>query len=426
MTKLAVIKLIGVCGFLLACVFAQSQASLQESSPVPSPVPSAPRRVQVDEGTASALVIQKAPIKYPDAARKAGVQGKVVLKVITSYSGDVEEVKVISGDPALSDAAAESVTQWRYKPYLQEGLAAEMETEVSVNFNLKPRVQPKAAPLGIFHENVYSNDYFGIYYPLSRDWVLETGLMRDKLEGKDSGVSVLLAAIRIPQDSSPLRADSSFTVLAEGGSQVLAPDECKRYLGLVADELRSQKEGQQKGEVTQFKSGGHDFYRADFEYRHGVDHGAILCTSVKEFRLQWNIRGWSKQGVEAAASTFNSLAQTPPIPSPPVDPPPKEGSKKAQRVQIAQGVSAGLLIKKIQPVYPEDARYGRIQGEVRLKAVITKNGDIADLEVLGGPIELVVSAVNAVRKWKYRPYLLMGDPVEVQTEVRVNYTLSGR
>jgi len=84
------------------------------------------------------------------------------------------------------------------------------------------------------------------------------------------------------------------------------------------------------------------------------------------------------------------------------------------------------VIKQAQPVYPEEARFARVQGTVRLRATINKNGDIVDLEVLDGPIELVVSAVNAVRKWKYRPYLLMGNPVEVQTEVIVNYALSGR
>ena len=60
-----------------------------------------------------------------------------------------------------------------------------------------------------------------------------------------------------------------------------------------------------------------------------------------------------------------------------------------------------------------------------MSAVINKNGDVVDLEALDGPIELVVSAVNAVRQWKYRPYLLNGEPVEVMTQITVNYTLAG-
>jgi protein TonB len=70
-----------------------------------------------------------------------------------------------------------------------------------------------------------------------------------------------------------------------------------------------------------------------------------------------------------------------------------------------------MVIKKVQPVYPPQARHAGIQGTVVMSAIISKNGDVVDLEVLNCPIELVVSAVNAVRQWKYRPYLLMGEPV---------------
>jgi TonB family protein len=423
MNKSALMTLAAVFLISSACGFAQSEAS---SSTLPSSA-SAPRRVQVDEDTASSLVVQKAPLSYPDAARKAGIEGTVVLKVATTYSGDVEEVTVVSGDAALAQAAAESVKHWKYKPYLQEGSPAGMETEVSITFRIKPRAKTLPAPLGQFHENAYSNDYFGIYYPLSRDWVRETQLTRGKVDSEET--YVLLAAVHIPQDTDPLRADSSFTVLALADTHAPASDECRRYLEMVANDLHSRKEGQQKGDLTQFTIAGHDFYRRDFEYRHGPDHGALLCAAVKDYLLQWSIRGWSKQAIETAVATLNAITPTPPTSAPNPPQPPdalKEPSKGSQRVRVTQGVSQGLLIKKVNPIYPADARYAGIQGTVRLSAVINKNGDIIDLEVLDGPIELVVSAVNAVRKWKYRPYLLMGDPVEVQTEVQVNYTLSGR
>lgn len=408
--------------FSVACVFAQSQASSPNFPSTGSPL----RRVRVDTEVASALLVHKAPINYPDAARNAGVQGTVVMKVVTSSSGEVEEVTVVSGDPALEQAAAESVKQWKYKPYLLEGSPAEMETQVSISFHLKARKQPLAAPPGLFRDNVYSNDYLGIYYPLARDWVRATQLMRGKLtsEGKAQNTVVLLAAVHIPQDTDPLRADSSFTILALSGASAPAPDECKSYLALEANDLHSRKEGQQKGNVIQFSTAGHDFYRGDFEYRDGQNHGALLCTSAKDYMLLWNIRGGSKQAVETAVSTLNSMTPAPPTPPQPPDAP-TDPSKGSKRVPVTQAVSRGLLIKTVQPVYPPEARYAHIQGTVRLSATINKNGDIVDLEVLDGPIELVVSAVNAVRKWKYRPYLLMGNPVEVQTEIMVNYTLSG-
>jgi protein TonB len=84
----------------------------------------------------------------------------------------------------------------------------------------------------------------------------------------------------------------------------------------------------------------------------------------------------------------------------------------------------GLLVKKVPPNYPEEARQARIQGTVMLSADIGKEGNIVNLELLEGPIELAGSAVDAVRRWKYHPYILNGEPVEVHTQVQVNYLLA--
>jgi periplasmic protein TonB len=94
-----------------------------------------------------------------------------------------------------------------------------------------------------------------------------------------------------------------------------------------------------------------------------------------------------------------------------------------QRVRLASGVTTGLLIKKVAPIYPLDARAAYIQGTVILKAEISKEGEITDLELISGPIELAGSAVAAVRQWKYKPYLLNGQPVIVETQIQVNYEL---
>src|SRR5271157_3109785 len=96
-----------------------------------------------------------------------------------------------------------------------------------------------------------------------------------------------------------------------------------------------------------------------------------------------------------------------------------------QRVRVSQGVSAGLLVKRIQPNYPPLARQARIQGTVVLHAVISKDGSIEGLTLISGHPMLAPAAIDAVKQWKYKPYLLNGEPVEVDTEVLVNFTLSG-
>lgn len=95
-----------------------------------------------------------------------------------------------------------------------------------------------------------------------------------------------------------------------------------------------------------------------------------------------------------------------------------------QRVRVSNGVMIGLLISRVNPEYPPLARQARIQGKVLLKALISKNGDVENLELISGHPMLAPSAMEAVKQWKYRPYLLNGEPVEVETQVQVNFTLS--
>jgi protein TonB len=96
-----------------------------------------------------------------------------------------------------------------------------------------------------------------------------------------------------------------------------------------------------------------------------------------------------------------------------------------QRVRVSQGVSQGLLVHKVQPEYPPIARQARIQGVVVLQALIGKDGSIQNLHVVSGHPMLTNAALAAVKEWKYKPYFLNGEPVEVETTINVNFTLSG-
>jgi protein TonB len=95
------------------------------------------------------------------------------------------------------------------------------------------------------------------------------------------------------------------------------------------------------------------------------------------------------------------------------------------RIRVSQGVTAGLVIKRVNPVYPPLARTARVQGSVLLAAVIGKDGTIQNLHVVSGHPLLQGAAMDAVRQWRYKPYILNGEPVEVDTQVTVNFTLSG-
>jgi periplasmic protein TonB len=96
-----------------------------------------------------------------------------------------------------------------------------------------------------------------------------------------------------------------------------------------------------------------------------------------------------------------------------------------QRVRVSSGVSTGMLVRKVPPSYPPLARQARIQGTVVLQATISKEGSIENLQLISGHPMLAPAAIEAVKQWKYKPYLLNGEPVEVETQVQVNFTLAG-
>ena len=95
-----------------------------------------------------------------------------------------------------------------------------------------------------------------------------------------------------------------------------------------------------------------------------------------------------------------------------------------QRVRISQGVTKGLLVHRVEPSYPTLAKSARVQGEVILTAVISTNGEIENLQLVSGHPMLVPAALAAVKQWRYKPYLLNGQPVEVETTITVIFALT--
>jgi len=119
------------------------------------------------------------------------------------------------------------------------------------------------------------------------------------------------------------------------------------------------------------------------------------------------------------------LGGIPPPPkqeAPPPPPPKPEPPKGPQRV--SSGVIKGNLLNQVKPNYPAIAKSTRTQGTVRLSATIGKDGHILNLQVVSGPPMLQKAALDAVNQWVYKPYLLNGEPVEVLTEIEVNFALN--
>ena len=231
---------------------------------------SSPKQLSA-ESAQDQLIRRVAPI-YPPLARQARIQGTVVLKVVISTSGEVRDLQLVSGHPMLAPAAIEAVKQWRYKPYVEDGQAVDVETNVQVNFKL------------------------AVDKPLIR------GVVGDMPGG-------------------------------------LPPE--KAQVGHVG-----------------------------------------VCEIM-----------------QTGAAT--------------------------KRVRVSQGVMQALLIAKPAPEYPADAKSQHIEGTALLDVEVGRDGLVCDVALISGHPLLAPAAIEAVRQWKYRPYLLNGEAVEVETQVQVNFTLAG-
>jgi TonB family protein len=225
------------------------------------------QRVRVSQGVEQGLILTKVDPIYPPLARRARIQGTVILRVVINKSGDVENMQLFSGHPMLAQAALDAVKQWKYKPYLLNGAPVEVETTVMVNFTL-PEMRPSQGVVG------------------------------------DAPGGILPDAPSALRSISPVDAD-----------------------------------------------------------RPGV-------------------------------------------------------------VRVAQGEMAELLTSKVPPEYPAVPKRARIQGTVVLRVDIDKEGNVSNIQLISGHPLLAPAAIDAVKQWKYKPYLLNGAPVEVETQVRVNFTCS--
>jgi TonB family protein len=150
----------------------------------------------------------------------------------------------------------------------------------------------------------------------------------------------------------------------------------------------------------------------------------IAAPAVREYRLKEPIL--MAQAEAPAAAPVTSPAQAAPTPPPPpiepTVPPPAVPSAPGGPVRVSAAVVAGMALSKPNPVYPAEAKAAHVQGAVILHAIISKQGTMEKLSVISGNGMLVASAMDAVKQWTYKPYLLNGQPVEVETSITVNYT----
>jgi len=125
-----------------------------------------------------------------------------------------------------------------------------------------------------------------------------------------------------------------------------------------------------------------------------------------------------------ASAQSQNQAATNPTDAPLVMSPTAPTHSDPTRIRVGGSVQGRKLIRSVQPIYPADAKSRHVTGTVLLHVIVAQDGSVQEIEVVSGPDELRQSAIDAVKQWRFKPTLLNGKPVEVDTKIQLVYNLS--
>jgi TonB family protein len=292
---------------------------------------------------------------------------------------------------------------------------------------------------GSIKDNLYTNECFGFSLALPAGWQVNPKF--GGTEGKAKHVAGQLILLLLDQHKEGSSGNRILLTAREAGSS--APSAEDFVSKSVHSQIEADRDHRQLVKDTYpVDFGGKTFSRADYKQAissGGTLYSAFVYTKFRGYFIGETVMAGSPEDLDQSANSLQPIsfredepnskcvmagdnsANTGEVGSKPGTPPPDVS--QVERVRVSTGVSTGLLIKKVAPRYPDDAKHAGVQGQVILQAEIDKNGDIQNLTLISGHPMLVPAAIEAVKKWKYKPYMLKDKPVAVETQIIVNFTL---
>ncbi len=320
--------------------------------------------VAVDLG--GAAVLHRTPVAYPAAARARGIQGEVSVELTLDGAGNVADARIIAGPEDLRKAVLQSVLQWHFA---RESGATR---RVTISFR-STQVPAAAAAPGAPATTATVQD---------SDLARRLATQRARVQPTFVGRTVKTIRVFGLPDSSRTELMGRLPV-HEG--DVLTADSMQKIAEVAKayDEHLSLSIGNM-----------------------GASEASIVISTPNAEGGVGGVIGGVVGGVAGGVS------------------PAASGTEAPDRIRVGGNIAQTKLISQARPLYPPEAKEARIQGVVKLAAVIGKDGTIKELTVISGHPLLVPSALDAVKQWVYDTTLLNGNPVEVATQIDVNYTLS--
>lgn len=298
---------------------------------------------------------------------------------------------------------------------------------------------------GSIVNNVYTNECFGFSFAIPEGWQVNTQFAGANGKARHTSKGSLALLLIHQQKEGPF--GNTIALLATDPSS--SPPTVQEFVSRIAHGQVGLDGGHREilKDTFSVNSGGKQFFRADYKQtmKQGTLYNAFVFTKFRGYYIGESVTAESPEELEQSANSLQHISFQEDKPNPqcvmagddkpnlggvlggvlssnPVTP--QSGSGPPQRVRVSQGVSTGLLVNKVPPQYPDVAKQARIQGQVVLQAEIDKHGDVESLTLISGHPMLAPAAIEAVKQWKYKPYLLNGQPVAVETQIIVNFQLS--
>jgi TonB family protein len=340
------------------------------------PLAAAPQTVSDGMGVAvdmnGAALMHRSSIYYPQTALKNHVEGTVVVQVKLGPTGEVVDASVLSGPDELRKGVISSVLDWHFSREAANGTR-----QVTVTFALPKASATPAVTGGTTTINVQP-------MPGAVAGGVRSGVIGGVVSGGVVGgiVGGVPSGVRIPSGPSTLKS-----IVINGLSDQARSELVARLPVHEGDVLNNDLLSRVQAAVRDYDE------HLSF---------MIMTTSPNESTIQIS----APRSVSQAVPSVSAM-DTPP-----------------GAIRVGGNVQQSKLVRQPRPVYPALAKEARISGVVHLNALLAKDGTVSNLSVISGHPLLVQAAMDAVRQWVYEPTVLNGNPVEVVTQIDVNFTLT--
>ena len=277
---------------------------------------------------------------------------------------------------------------------------------------------------GGFEKHTYTNRYFGFTYKLNDEWFVNQDLMAQDAQRPNKMAGRFLLVILDRHTGTPLR--ERVMIIADDESLYHPPlNGAKDYVTRLLD-AQVRRGNERVGEVFSVEHAGKPFYCAEFneKFPGGALHKAFLATERGGFLLSWVFASSSSDSLALILKSLDQISFAPVVPGEQKPVSADTPSVPPRRIRISQMVLEGIILEKRMPPYPEAARKNKVEGLVRLHVLISRTGELKTAEVVEGDPLLGQAALDGVRYWKFKPYLLNGEPVEVDSQITVDFRLS--